>query len=170
LILEEAKVLHGPHSQFWREEEIVKLDWLMPRYSLCVIFDQIRIRFLHGLVKILSVMVAAHWLAVAGKLLHPTLCSSQNVGVPSFYTLTRTMGITCIICSSLCRVLSSIFKLWHQRCFPLNDLFASFVSFEYLWIYVLILCPYFWRKTSDSLKAVLAIRAVWVHMCLFSCN
>lgn len=143
LILEEAKVLHVPHSQFWREEEMVKLDWLMPTYSLCVIFDQIRIRFLHGLVKILSVMVAAHRLAVAGKPLHNTLCSSENVGVTSFYTLSRTVGITCIIRSSLCRVLSSMFKLWHQRCFPLNGLFASVVSFEYLWIHVLIVCPYF---------------------------
>jgi hypothetical protein len=52
LILEEAKALHGPHSQSRREEEIVNLDWLKPRYSLCVICDQIRIRFLRGQVKI----------------------------------------------------------------------------------------------------------------------
>jgi hypothetical protein len=54
LILEEAKVLHGPLSQSRREEEIVNLDWLKPRYSLCVIYDQIRIRFLRELVKIHS--------------------------------------------------------------------------------------------------------------------
>jgi hypothetical protein len=54
LILEVAKILHGPHSQPRREEEIVSLDWLKPRYSLCVICDQIRIRFLRGLVKIRS--------------------------------------------------------------------------------------------------------------------
>jgi hypothetical protein len=53
LILEEAKVLHGPHSQS-RREEIVNLDWLKPRYSLCVMCDQIRIRFLRELVKIHS--------------------------------------------------------------------------------------------------------------------
>jgi len=53
-ILEEAKVLHGPHSQSRREEEIVNLDWLKSRYSLCVIGDQIRIRFLRGQVKIHS--------------------------------------------------------------------------------------------------------------------
>jgi len=53
-ILEEAKVLHGAHSQSRREEEIVSLDWLKPRYSLCVICDQIRIGFLRGLVKIHS--------------------------------------------------------------------------------------------------------------------
>jgi len=54
LILEEAKVLHGPHSQSRREEKIVNLDWLKPRYSLYVICDQIRIRFLRVRVKILS--------------------------------------------------------------------------------------------------------------------
>lgn len=116
----------------------------------------------------LSVIVAGHWLAVARTLLYPTLCSSQNVGVTSFYTLPRTVDITCIIRSSLCRVLSNVFKLWHQRCFPLNGLFDSFVSFEYLWIYVLIVCPYFWGKTSAYLKAVLEIRALCVRLCLYS--
>lgn len=53
LILEEAKVLHGSHSQS-RREGIFNLDWLKPRYSLYVMCDQIRIRFLRGLVKIHS--------------------------------------------------------------------------------------------------------------------
>jgi len=117
----------------------------------------------------LSVTVAGHWLAVARTLPHPTLCSSQNVGVTSFYTLPRTVDITSIIRSSLCHVLSSIFKLWHQRCFPLNGFFVSFVSSEYLWIYFLIVRPYFWGKTSAYLKAVLEIRALYVRQGLFSC-